>query len=168
MLRPPQKEAPPDMQKVGSSILLSASDLVGHLHWRHLTALDLEVANGKVEKPKFWDPFREILLERGRRHEEGTIEHLNASGLAVAVIEGVGVDLGAEARGDGSRSGRDRPGGVPVGRLDLALELEADVGNTDRVGSPMPFANESRAGFDLGPWRRRNRSARFELRGQGH
>src|SRR5208337_2076978 len=25
-----------------------------------------------------------------------------------------------------------------------------------------------RAGFDLGPWRRRNRSARFELRGQGH
>ena len=50
----------------------------------------------------------------------------------------------------------------------LALEFEADVGDADRVGSPMPFANEARAGFDLGSWRRRNRSARFELRGQGH
>jgi len=49
----------------------------------------------------------------------------------------------------------------------LTLELEADVGDADRVGSPMPFANEARAGFDLGPWRRRNRSARFELRGEG-
>ncbi len=36
----------------------------------------------------------------------------------------------------------------------LALELEAVIGNADHVGSPMPFANEARAGFDLGPWRR--------------
>ena len=64
------------MQKLGSSILLSASDLVGHLHCRHLTALDIEVANGRLDKPKFWDPFQEILQERGRRHEEGFIEHL--------------------------------------------------------------------------------------------
>ena len=98
------------MQKEGYSILLSASDLVGHLHCRRLTALDIEVANGKLEKPKFWDPFQEILQERGC-HEEGTIEHLKSSGLAVAVIEGVGVqqgDLGADARGDGSGSGSDR------------------------------------------------------------
>ena len=36
----------------------------------------------------------------------------------------------------------------------LALELEAVIGNADHVGSPMQFANEARAGFDLGPWRR--------------
>ena len=33
----------------------------------------------------------------------------------------------------------------------LALELEAVVGDADSVGSPVPFANEARAGFDLGP-----------------
>src|SRR5271157_2799848 len=54
------------------------------------------------------------------------------------------------------------------GSVELTLELEAVLGDADRVGSPMPFSNETRAGFDLGPWRRRNRSARFELRGQGH
>jgi len=86
------------MQKEGSSILLSASDLVGHLHCRRLTALDIEVANGKLEKPAYWDPFQEILQERGRRHAEGNIEHLKASGLAVAVIEGVGVHKETLAR----------------------------------------------------------------------
>jgi len=65
--RPPmlEREARPrEMQKVGSSILLSASDLVGHLHCRRLTALDIEVANGKLEKPAYWDPFQEILQEQ--------------------------------------------------------------------------------------------------------
>ena len=59
------------MQKVGSSILLSASDLVGHLHCRHLTALDVEVANGRLEKPEYWDPFQEILQERGAATKRG-------------------------------------------------------------------------------------------------
>ena len=86
------------MQKLGSSILLSASDLVGHLHCRHLTALDIAVADGRLAKPKAWDPFQEILRERGRRHEADYIEHLKQSGLAVTVIEGVGVDKEALAR----------------------------------------------------------------------
>jgi hypothetical protein len=54
------------MQKVGDTILLSASDLVGHLHCRRLTALDIDVANGSQAKPEFWDPFQELLRERGR------------------------------------------------------------------------------------------------------
>ena len=57
------------MQKQNSSLLLSASDLVGHLHCRHLTALDVAVADGTLAKPEAWDPFQEILQERGRRHE---------------------------------------------------------------------------------------------------
>jgi hypothetical protein len=63
-----------------------------------LTALYLDVAKGNLEKPKFWDPFQEILQERGRRHEAGYIEHLKASGLAVTVIEGGGVDKETLAR----------------------------------------------------------------------
>jgi len=52
------------MQKLGDSILLSASYLVEHLHCRRLTALDIEVANGKLEKPAYRYPLQEILQEQ--------------------------------------------------------------------------------------------------------
>jgi predicted RecB family nuclease len=83
------------MHKIGESIQLSASDLVGHLNCRHLTGLDIAVANGVLEKPKIWDPLLEILRERGARHEQDYIEHLRKSGHAVTFIDGVGVDQAA-------------------------------------------------------------------------
>jgi len=42
------------MQKIGATLNLSAGDLVGHLNCRHLTELDLKVANGVLEKPRVW------------------------------------------------------------------------------------------------------------------
>src|SRR2546425_1304331 len=86
------------MQTLGDFILLSASDLVGHLNCRHLTGLDLAVAAGKLGKPKVWDPRLELLWERGARHEQGFVEHLKSQGLSVTVIDGVGVDDEALAR----------------------------------------------------------------------
>ena len=79
------------MKKNSSVIELSATDLVGHLNCQHLTALDLSVAAGTLKKPKIWDPLLEILRERGRRHEEGFIEHLAAQGLEAVTIEGVDI-----------------------------------------------------------------------------
>lgn len=38
------------MQKTGDSLRLSATDLIGHLNCRHLTALDLAVTNIKSVK----------------------------------------------------------------------------------------------------------------------
>ncbi len=86
------------MQKVGGSLLLSASDLVGHLNCRHLTELDLRVAFGALAKPDGWDPQLELLWERGLRHERGYVESLKSRGLAITVIEGVAVDDEAAAR----------------------------------------------------------------------
>src|ERR1022692_953731 len=86
------------MQKVGDSILLSASDLVGHLNCRHLTGLDIAVATGALGKPKVWDPLLAILWERGARHEQAFVEHLKSQGLSVTVIDGVGIDAEAVAR----------------------------------------------------------------------
>ena len=80
------------MQKSGHSILLSASDVVGHLNCRYLTGLDIAVAEDVTQKPAFWDPLLEILWERGARHERGFIEHLKSQGLSVTIIEGIGVD----------------------------------------------------------------------------
>jgi predicted RecB family nuclease len=85
--------------KVGNSLLLSASDLVRHLNCQHLTGLDIAVANGSLAKPKVWeDPLAEILWKRGARHEQGYVDHLKSSGLAVTVIDGVGVNNETVAR----------------------------------------------------------------------
>jgi len=86
------------MEHINGSIRLSATDLVGHLHCRHLSSLDSEVANGMLERPKSWDPLLEILWERGARHEQGFVDHLRSQGYQVTVIEGVGVDDNAIAR----------------------------------------------------------------------
>ncbi|SDI24866.1 MULTISPECIES: TM0106 family RecB-like putative nuclease [Bradyrhizobium] len=80
------------MYKVAGTLNLSAGDLVGHLNCRYLTALDLRVANGELDKPKVWDPVLEVLAERGTLHERGFIEHIEASSLTATVVEGVGVD----------------------------------------------------------------------------
>src|SRR5262249_35115510 len=71
---------------------LSAADLVGHLSCRHLTQLDLAVARGKAAPPKIWDPFLQILWERGLAHERNFVEHLEKAGFGVARIEGVGIE----------------------------------------------------------------------------
>ena len=86
------------MERIGGTVRLSATDLVGHLNCGHLTGLDLAVAKGALEKPKVWDPLLEILWERGARHEQGFVDHLKAKGFAVTVIEGVGIDADAVAR----------------------------------------------------------------------
>ena len=84
--------------KVGDSIVVSASDLVGHLNCRHLTGLDIAVATGALEKPKVWDPLLQLLWERGARHEQAFVEHLKSQGFSVTVIDGIGVDDEAVAR----------------------------------------------------------------------
>jgi predicted RecB family nuclease len=79
------------MQKIGSQVRFSASDLVGHVDCHHLTALDAAVAGGSLNKPKIWDPVLEALVARGRTHEREYVEHLKQSGITVAEIEGGGV-----------------------------------------------------------------------------
>src|SRR5262245_26271339 len=83
------------MLKVGETIHLAASDLVGHLNCHYLTVLDLGVANGALAKPKIWDPVLEVLAERGALHEEGYIEHLRKQGYSITSIEEFSIDRGA-------------------------------------------------------------------------
>ena len=68
------------MKNINGMIQLSASDLVGHLNCSHLSALDLEVARGSLGKPDYYDPLLEVLRERGFRHEQDFIAHLQESG----------------------------------------------------------------------------------------
>ncbi|MEW8693435.1 MAG: TM0106 family RecB-like putative nuclease, partial [Candidatus Thiodiazotropha endolucinida] len=85
------------MKSQQDAIYLSASDLVGHLNCRHLTALDMEVAQGTLAKPQHWDLLLEILRERGRRHEAAFVDHLREQGLQVVEIPGIDITQEAVA-----------------------------------------------------------------------
>jgi predicted RecB family nuclease len=62
------------------------------------TSLDLRVVKGTLAKPTIQDPGLAVLIERGRRHEQGYLEHLKGNGFAVASIDGVGVDATSVAQ----------------------------------------------------------------------
>ena len=79
------------MLSSGGALQLSASDLIGFLNCHHLTALDFDVANGTVERPKHWDSTLEALWERGALHEQRYIEHLKSQGHQIVEIDGPGV-----------------------------------------------------------------------------
>ncbi len=68
----------------GSGLILSASDLSHFLACRHRTALDLAVAHGLREPPRWVDPALAVLQERGLEHERAYADSLRAQGLSIA------------------------------------------------------------------------------------
>jgi predicted RecB family nuclease len=143
------------MLKVGDDIELSASDLVGHLNCRYLTDLDLAVANGRLEKPKHWDPFLKLLRERGAIHEKAFLDHLKGEGFQVFEVGGIGtdqslVDQTASAMRAGIQiifQGAFRSG-VRVGRTDILKRVEApsDLGDWSYEVVDTKLARETKAG----------------------
>lgn len=85
------------MKRIDNTVILSAHDLVGHLNCQHLTQNDLEVAQGTLAKPSYWDPLLETLRERGLKHEQAFLDHLGKQGFDVTLIDGVDVTDGAVA-----------------------------------------------------------------------
>jgi predicted RecB family nuclease len=79
------------MQKIGGSFELTATDLIGYLNCRHLSELDRAVAEGRISKPKVFDPLLQILWERGEAHERNYVDHLTRAGLDVVRIDGIGL-----------------------------------------------------------------------------
>jgi predicted RecB family nuclease len=126
------------MQKIGATLNLSAGDLVGHLNCRYLTELDLKVANGELEKPKVWDPLLETLAERGALHEQGFVDHIKSGGLAVTVIDGVGVDPSSVAA-TGDAMARGEPiivqGALQAGRWNGRADVLRRVETPSHLGA---------------------------------
>ena len=71
------------MKEAEGKIRLAATDLGNHLACRHLTTLDLQVAQGKRAGPDWAAPDLAVIIERGERHEREYLAHLSAQGLAV-------------------------------------------------------------------------------------
>ena len=76
------------MKRTDEFFELSATDLVAYLNCRHLSELELAAAEGVLARPEIWDPYLQILRERGAAHEEGYVAHLTGEGLDVVRIEG--------------------------------------------------------------------------------
>jgi uncharacterized protein len=83
------------MRKNADCLELTATDLVGFLNCRHLSFLDLAVAEGSLSKPYVWEPLLRLLWERGLVHEAQYVEYLSGTGLEVARI--ASTDIAAEA-----------------------------------------------------------------------
>lgn len=95
------------MKATSRGLILSASDLVGHLSCRHLTALDLQLASGALKRPQHYDPLLELLQKRGFQHEEAYIAHLVNGGYQVTKIDGVDInDTTVRATEDAIRAGK--------------------------------------------------------------
>ena len=129
------------MKKSGQRFEFSATDLVGYLNCRHLTVLDRSVAEGALAKPKVWDPLLMVLAERGSRHEQNYIAHIEDAGTEVVCIEGVDVTEKAieetlDAMGQGSEV-----------LVQAALAHDSWIGRTDILrridGVPSKFGNWS-------------------------
>ncbi len=146
------------MRKVRDGrIHLSAGDLAGHLGCRHLTTLDLAVAEDRLEAPSRRDPALELLQERGLEHEREYLRHLRSQGRAVVEIaeEEVGAarerTLDAMSRGVEAIAQATLANDRWLGRADLLLRVE----RASRLGAwsyevvETKLARETRAGAVL-------------------
>ena len=80
------------MRSHDGTLHFSATDLAGHLSCAHLTALDAAVARGTRDKPKYWDPLRDILRARGSLHEEAYLDHLDREGHEIVQVNDIGLN----------------------------------------------------------------------------
>ena len=81
------------MQELDGRIVLSPTDVVGHLACAHLTQLELRAARGELVRPDRVDPELDVLTRRGLEHEALHLARLEDEGRSIAVIEvGKGVE----------------------------------------------------------------------------
>ena len=64
------------MKRFGERIRLNATDLSNHLACRHLTTLDVQLAKGERDEPKWAAPDLKVIQELGLRHEAEYLKHL--------------------------------------------------------------------------------------------
>ncbi|WP_457154326.1 TM0106 family RecB-like putative nuclease, partial [Mesorhizobium sp. P5_C1] len=146
------------MRRSDDEINLTATDLVGHLNCRHLTALDLAVAQGVLAKPSTYDPFLDILRERGALHEQAYVDHLKASDLDAVRIDGVDITAASAARTlEAMRAGTPvivqgaLANGRWSGRVDVLLRVETPsaLGSWSYEAVDTKLARETKGGTVL-------------------
>ena len=76
------------MQLVDGQLIVSATDLVGHLACDHLSTLELGRVEGRWERPhRREDLTVQLMQDRGDAHERDHLERLRGRGLTIAEID---------------------------------------------------------------------------------
>ena len=146
------------MQDIAGQVTLSASDLANHLACRHLTNLNLALAEGKIKAPRPTDTDDEIeeLIEKGERHERAYIEHLQAESPGIRVVElGHGATTAGTERA--MREGADVIAQAPLasgrwrGYADILRKVErpSGLGDWSYEVTDTKLARETKAGTVL-------------------
>ena len=74
------------MKQTSEVLMRAPTDLSNFLGCQHLSALDLRVARGELQRPVRHDEVLDDLRERGRAHEQAYLAHLRAQGLHVLQV----------------------------------------------------------------------------------
>lgn len=146
------------MQIVAEQTKLSASDLANHLACRHLTNLDLALAEGKIKAPRpaYADDDLEELIEKGVRHERDYIERLREESPGISVLalgdEGASADTAAAMREGADvivQAGLESGGWR--GRADILRRVEGEsaLGDWAYEVTDTKLARETKAGTVL-------------------
>jgi predicted RecB family nuclease len=146
------------MRASGNELILSATDLSHFLSCRHRTALEMAEAHGKRQRPKWDDPFLELLFKRGLEHEKAYVESLQTNGRQIVDLSDVKERDAAVARTlDAMRSGADvivqaaLSDGRWYGRPDVMRRVEqaSGLGAWSYEVTDTKLARETRAGTIL-------------------
>jgi uncharacterized protein len=79
------------------AVSFSATDVASFLACQHLTALDLRVASGELERPAQNDIERRMLEKRGLEHEARVLDHYRRQGYEVVSIASRAGAAGAQS-----------------------------------------------------------------------
>ena len=145
------------MRMSGTSIELSASDLSQFLGCRHLTALNLAVAQGLRAAPTWVDPVLMVLRQRGLDHERSYIDTLASEGLSVSNLSDCSDDEAILRSADAMAAGLDaivQPAlrnGRWFGRPDVLrrVEMPSAIGPWSYQVADTKLARETRGGTVL-------------------
>ncbi|MBB5787022.1 TM0106 family RecB-like putative nuclease [Jiangella mangrovi] len=78
------------MYVTDGGLVLSPTDLVGHLECPHLTTLNREVAEGRRARPRADDPGADVVRRRGDEHEAAILAEMSAAHRVVEIPRGTG------------------------------------------------------------------------------
>lgn len=131
----------------------SASDLSNYLGCKHLSKLDLLVAEGKRKAPSWQDPAAAVLAQRGQEHEQAYVTFLKNKGLKVVDLNGQPTEATVEAMKGGTDVITQANLGNEswVGRADILMKVagKSNFGDWAYEIEDTKLAQETKAGTVL-------------------
>lgn len=133
------------MEQLEERLVLSPSDLINYLECRHLTRIDLAVAEGRLELEPARTDISELVAEKGEQHERDYLEGLRAGGKEV-----VEIDYEAENGLDGLRLAGDQT--LEAMRARAEVIYQGVLFDGDRWRGYADFLERVPRASDLGEW----------------